>query len=105
MWPARTALQGAPRRPGSPTNLAATDRTEGRAAEALELYERALAIREKALGPGPPGVGEGLNNLGLVQKDLGRFEESERLHRRALAIFQKSLGEGHVRVASSLNNL
>lgn len=35
---------------------------QGRYEEAGLLYERSLAIREKALGPDHPGVAQSLNN-------------------------------------------
>ena len=38
-------------------------RTQGRYADAEPLYKRALAIREKALGPDHPDVATSLNNL------------------------------------------
>ena len=38
----------------------------GRYAEAEPLYERALAIREKALGPDHPDVATSLNNLAVL---------------------------------------
>jgi tetratricopeptide (TPR) repeat protein len=43
---------------------------QGRYAAAEPLYGRALAIREKALGPGHPDVARSLNNLG----DLYRLQ-------------------------------
>ena len=79
----------------------------GRAAyaEALPLYERALAIREKALGPGHPAVAASLNNLAELYRARGAYERALPLYERALAIFEKALGPGHPDVATSLNNL
>ncbi len=45
------------------TNLAILYQTQGRYAEAEPLHRRALAIREKALGPDHPDVAASLNNL------------------------------------------
>ncbi|CAN0593107.1 unnamed protein product, partial [Laminaria digitata] len=39
---------------------------QGNYAEAGPLYERSLAVREKALGPEHPSVAESLNNLALL---------------------------------------
>ena len=49
--------------------------SQGRYAEAEPLYQRALAIREKALGPDHPDVGTSLNNLAALyfaQRDWAR---------------------------------
>jgi tetratricopeptide (TPR) repeat protein len=59
------------------------------------LVRRALAIREKALGPDHPEVAESLNNLANVYRGRGRFAEAEPLLERALPIREKSLGRGH----------
>ncbi len=45
-------------------------------AEAGPLYERALAIREKALGPGHPDVATSLNNLAELYHDQGAYERA-----------------------------
>ena len=44
-------------------NLAMLLHTEGKYAEAEPLHRRALAMREKALGPEHPDVAQSLNNL------------------------------------------
>ena len=69
------------------------------------LYQRALAVREKALGPDHPDVTTSLNNLALLYKSQGRYEAAEPLYKRALAINEKALGLDHPNVATSLNNL
>ncbi len=53
-------------------NLAALYHAQGRYAEAEPLYNRALAILEKALGPGHPLVATSLNNLAELYKAQGR---------------------------------
>ena len=78
---------------------------QGRYAEAEPLYKRALAIREKALGPDHPDVGTSLNNLAVLYQAQGRYAEAEPLYKRALAIREKALGPDHPDVGTSLNNL
>ena len=77
----------------------------GRFAEATEIAERVLAIREKALGPEHRDVGSALNNLATLYRDQGRIAEAEPLLKRALAIIEKALGPDHPNVGLSLNNL
>ena len=78
---------------------------QGRYAEAEPLYQRSMAIWEKALGPDHPDVGQSLNYLGLLYFGQGRYAEAEPLYQRALAIWEKVLGPEHPDVAYSLNNL
>ncbi len=72
------------------------------------LFRRALAIREKALGPDHPDVAQSLNNLAGLLDTQGKYAEAEPLFRRALAIMEKALGEGHpntITVRTSLDTL
>jgi tetratricopeptide (TPR) repeat protein len=72
---------------------------------ARPLYERALALREKALGPDHPATALSLNNLALLLQDQGDLAGARALHERALAIREKALGPDHPDTAESLNNL
>ena len=78
---------------------------QGKFSEAEPLFRQALAVREKALGPGHPRVALSLNNLAVLYKAQGRYAEAERLTQRSLAIWEKTLGVNHPKVATSLNNL
>ncbi len=69
------------------------------------LYQRSLAIREKALGPEHPDVATSLNNLAVLYKTQGKYAEAEPLYKRALAIKERALGPEHPDVATTLNNL
>ncbi len=70
-------------------------RLQGRYAEAEPLYKRALAIKEKFLGPEHPEVATSLNNLGLLLnysvllRATDRSDEAERMEARAKAIRAK----------------
>jgi len=48
------------------SNLAALHDSQDQYAKAEPLYNRALAIREKALGPEHPDVATSLNNLAML---------------------------------------
>ena len=73
--------------------------------EAAPLYQRSLAIREKALGPDHPDVAATLNNLALLYRTQGAYTETAPLYQRSLAIWEKALGTDHPNLATGLNNL
>src|SRR5712664_1632016 len=84
---------------------AATIRSSGKFSEAVPLVQRALAIREKILGPEHPDVAASLDNMAGLYRDQGKYAEAEVLYRRALAIGEKAGGPWHPNVAASVNNL
>ena len=69
------------------------------------LYKRALAIREKALGPGHPGTARSLNNLATLYGNQGKYDLAEPLYKRALAIEEKALGPDHPSTVATRENL
>ena len=74
--------------------------------EAIPLAERALTIRENALGPEHQDVAASLNNLAMLYSDMvGDHSRAEPLYQRSLAIKEKALGPEHPDVALRLNNL
>lgn len=73
-------------------NLASLYMQEGRYGEAMPLYERALAINEKVLGPTHPSVAINLNNLAQLFTRQGDYNKAEPLLKRALAIDEKRSG-------------
>jgi tetratricopeptide (TPR) repeat protein len=78
---------------------------EGKYREAVAPAERALVLREKALGPNHPDVATSLNSLAVLYQDQGLYGKAEPLYARALDIREKTLGHNHLDVAQSLNNL
>src|SRR6516165_4197930 len=58
--------------------------THGHFSEALQIAQRALTIRERALGPDHPAVAVSLNNLALVYAAQGRYADAEPLYKRSL---------------------
>ena len=73
--------------------------------QALPLYQRALKIREKALGPEHPDTSVSLNNLAMLYHSMGAYDQALPLFQRALKIREKVLGPEHPATATSLNNL
>ena len=80
-----------------------TDRAQYQEAE--RLYQRALTICERLLGPEHPHTTAIFNNLGLLYWNQGKYEEAESLYQRALTIKERVLGPEHSSIAGTLNNL
>ncbi len=74
-------------------NLAALYQTQGRYAEAEPLYQRSLAIVEKALGSEHPDVATSLENYSTLLRETGRGSEAVKLEARARAIRAKRAKE------------
>jgi CHAT domain-containing protein/tetratricopeptide (TPR) repeat protein len=72
---------------------------QGRFNEAQALYERCLAIGEKAFGPQHPYVAAALHNLGELYRTQGRYSEAEVYYKRANAIAEKKLGRDNLDLA------
>ncbi len=87
------------------SNLANVYNTKGDLTKAEEILQRALAIREKALGSEHPAVATTLNNLAEIYNKQGNYEKAILLHQRALQIRIKRFTEEHPAVANSLGNL
>jgi len=77
----------------------------GAYAYAQLVLERALAVREQALGPDHPDTAASLHNLAVVLQAQGDLAAARPLYDRALAIREQALGPDHPDTASSLNNL
>jgi len=58
--------------------------------KALPLYQRALDIREKMLGPEHPDVAATLNNLAEFYKNMGAYEKVTQLKEKYPAFFEKT---------------
>jgi tetratricopeptide (TPR) repeat protein len=74
----------------------------GRDVEHSRLYERALRIRETALGPTHPEVGQSLNNLAALLRATGDYAGARPLYERALRINEQALGPTHGSPARSV---
>jgi tetratricopeptide (TPR) repeat protein len=64
------------------------------------VQQRALEIREAALGADHPDVAIALNHVGLALSALGRHAEALPLQLRALTIHEAALGADHPHVAT-----
>jgi eukaryotic-like serine/threonine-protein kinase len=75
----------------------------GRDAEARAMFEEALSLNRKLLGPDSPKVANCLNHLALVALFAGR--EAESMLREALAIQKKHYGAEHWEMAWTFQNM
>ena len=75
--------------------MALTVVAQGKYDEAKPLYDRAIAIGEKTLGPDHPDLAAKLNNLAVSLSDQGQHEEALEYSKRAVEIFERRLGSGH----------
>ncbi len=69
-----------------PNNLALLYYAQGQYSQAEPLYQRALAIREKTLGPEHPKLATSLENYAALLRKLDRTAEAESMEVRAKAI-------------------
>ncbi|GAC1685764.1 MAG: hypothetical protein PVS3B1_25790 [Ktedonobacteraceae bacterium] len=77
----------------------------GQYSESEPLFQRALAARERLLGPEHPDTLGSLNNLANLYDDQGKYDLAEPLYQRALAAHERILGPEHPDTLRSLNNL
>jgi hypothetical protein len=69
------------------------------------LFQRALAIREKALRPDHPDVANTLYTLVTFHRVRGEYLQAEQLGLRALTIREKTLGPDHPDLAERLTEI
>jgi tetratricopeptide (TPR) repeat protein len=67
-------------------NLGELNRAKGDAKQSEAYFRRALAIKERYLGPDHPSVAGTLENLAALCRESGRKEEAKPLEERAAAI-------------------
>ena len=88
------------------SNLALLNWAQGKAADARSQCERALAIRENALGGNHPDVASNLVNLARILRDSAQPSSARMARRhcdRALKIYEASVGPDHPDVATCLS--
>lgn len=80
-------------------------RRENKSAQAVPLYEKALAIKQDMLGPSDAALAPVLEALSAAHKELGQREQALSYVQRALEINERTLGANHARVAVNLNDI
>ena len=71
----------------------------------MVMYEKALAIRVKSLGPDHPSVGDTQYNIALLLKRQGKRPEAAARFRDALRIYIATHGENHPEVTDARRQL
>lgn len=87
------------------TRIAVTQSQKGNNAEAIDLHEQALALRESALGPDHAEVAESLSYLAAAYYQAQRYADAENAFRRALQVRQQIFGPDDRLTGLSMNNL
>jgi tetratricopeptide (TPR) repeat protein len=85
-------------------NRAAAREAQGRLVEALDDARRAVAAKEKALGPDDPDLGLSLGNVGIYLAQVGDLAPAVDYAERAVRIIEGSLGPDHPHTATALTN-
>ena len=107
---ARVEAASGPRCPGSRRRPRSARRSrstfvQGEEEEKREFAERAVAIKEKVLGPAHPDLATSLINLGVQRALAGDPAAARPLLERALAIREAAFGPDHTLVAGALQSL
>jgi serine/threonine protein kinase len=88
---------------GASGDLGSEPQTKLKEAERLEL--RALAMRQKLLGPENVWVARAYDRLGLILRDEGQVEKAESDFRKAFTMVRQTVGDEHRLAASSFEDL
>jgi CHAT domain-containing protein/tetratricopeptide (TPR) repeat protein len=73
--------------------------------EAERLYQQAIDVWSKALGPSHPFVSVGLDALARMMSARRQFARAQTIYERTLALRIRTLGPNHPRVAFTLVNM
>jgi tetratricopeptide (TPR) repeat protein len=85
-------------------NLAAAYQRKGELLEAERRFRRALAIKEKILGPDHPAMAPTLNNLAVVRRQQGDYSEAEAIYRRCFALLKGLADRNHPNLLATVRN-
>ena len=94
-----------PRYATTVNNLGVFYYSKGRYDKAESMHQRALALREKVLGPEHPEVAQSLSNLAELYRVLARYDRAKSLYERSLIIREKALGTRHIDLSISITGL
>jgi len=78
---------------------------QGKYAEALPYYQKALDLARATFGKDHVNTATIQNGLACLYKDLDQYAKAETLYQGCLEIYEARLGRDHTAVAQSLNDL
>jgi tetratricopeptide (TPR) repeat protein len=78
---------------------------QGKNEEAIEYYEKALAIRRHVFGEDNAATAASYNNIGLAKQRTGHNAEAAEYFEKGLRIRMATLGPNHPETGNSLNNV
>ncbi len=73
--------------------------------EGEPIYQKALALHERLLGPDHPEIAQTLSGLASLHYEQGKYEQAKQLYQRALALHEQAQGTSHARVGNILSEL
>ncbi|KAJ5813504.1 TPR repeat protein [Penicillium pulvis] len=73
--------------------------------KAEQMYMRALAGYEKALGPDHASTLGAVRELGILYREQGKLDKAEQMYMRALAGYEKALRPDHTSTLDAVHNL
>ncbi|KAJ5557284.1 TPR repeat protein [Penicillium frequentans] len=73
--------------------------------KAEQMYMRALAGYEKALGADHTSTLGTIHNLGILYRDQGKLDKAEQMYMRALAGYEKAFGPDHTSTLRTVHGL
>jgi tetratricopeptide (TPR) repeat protein/tRNA A-37 threonylcarbamoyl transferase component Bud32 len=86
-------------------NLSMTYTAQGRPADAVQLQEETLALRQAYLGPDDPDTLISINNLAVGYNLVGRGADALALREQAVPLFHSRLGPDHRHTLALMANL
>jgi tetratricopeptide (TPR) repeat protein len=69
--------------------------------QAEPLYQRALTVQERVLGPEHPHTLRTIHDLATLYRNQGKYEQAEPLYQRALTVQERVLGPEHPHTVAS----
>mmetsp|Transcript_16824 Transcript_16824/g.33167 ORF Transcript_16824/g.33167 Transcript_16824/m.33167 type:complete len:142 (+) Transcript_16824:530-955(+) len=86
-------------------NIGNVYRDQGKLEQSLEMFEKAVRIYRKTLGPETAEVARALINMGHTLQQQTKHQEAMAKYHQGLAIFRSALGGEHDLVAGTLHSM
>jgi tetratricopeptide (TPR) repeat protein len=87
---------------GTQNNIAMVLEQQGKLEEALELYQKSLDTKIRAVGPDHASVADTKYRMASVHRHLGKHGDAQQLFREAASVFAMVYGESHEKTVDAL---